>query len=245
MPERVPCHSQVVEDEAGVALQPAHGGSDALVGAGADDADGEAAQPAGVHGSVSGADPAAVLVEGVVEDVVQGLDGPVAAIEFEDAFGVGGVGRVAGDAVGALDGGPAGLLVHDGAFDEEGLADVGEVQVAVESGGGPHGAALDAAVGEAGLLAEGGFAAVAEEELDVAEEGGLVGLGGEREVGAAASEMVREPALRQQGVGGEGDAVEVEVGVEIPEHGDDGADLVGTFGVVVGADREPVDFFWV
>ena len=100
-------------------------------------------------------------------------------------------------------------------------------------------------MGEAGLLAEVGFAAVAEEELDVAEERGLVGLGGEREVGAAAAQEVGEPALRQQGVGGEGRAVEVEVGVEVGEHGEDGADLVGPLGLVVGADGQAVDFFWV
>lgn len=245
MAARVAGHAQVVEDESRVSLQASHGGGDALAGARADDADGEAAQAGGVDGSVSGADAAAVLVEGVVEDVVQGLDGPVPAVELQDAFGVGGVGRVAGDAVGALDGRAAGPLVHDGALDEEGLADVWEGQVAVELRGGPHGAALDAAVGEAGLLAEVGLAAVAEEELDVAEQRGLVGLGGEREVGAAAAQEVGEPALRQQGVGGEGRAVEVEVGVEVGEHGEDGADLVGASGLVVGADGQAVDFFWV
>ena len=77
MAARVAGHAQVVEDEPGVSLQASHGGGDALAGVRADDADGEAAQSGGVDGSVSGADAAAVLVEGVVEDVVQCLDGPV------------------------------------------------------------------------------------------------------------------------------------------------------------------------
>ena len=249
MSEGVAGHAQVVEDEPGVAVQSAHGGGDAVVGVGTDHADGEASQAGGVFGSVSGADAGAVLVEGVVEDVVEGLDGPVSAVEGEQALGVGGAGGVAGDAVGAFDGGPAGLLEDDGPLDEEGLADVGEVQVAVEARGDPDGAALDAAVGEAVGLAEVGFAAVAEEQPDVVEEGGLVGLGGEHEVGAAAAEEVGELALGEQGVGGEGAAGEVEV--EAFEHGDDGADLVPTAcgrrasGLVVGADRQAVDFFWV
>ena len=249
MSEGVSGHAQVVEDEAGIAVEAAHGGGDAIVGVRTDDADGEAAQSGGVFGAVPGADSAAVLVEGVVEDVVHGLDGPVSAVEGEQALGVGGVRGVAGDAVGAFDGGSAGLLEDDGALDEEGLADVGEGQVAVQPGGGPDGAALDAAVREAWRLAEVGFAAVAEEQFDVVEQGRLVGLGGEHEVGAAAAEEVGELALGEQGVGGEGPAGEVDV--EVVEHGDDGADLVPTacgrraFGLVVGTDRQAVDFFWV
>ena len=74
-------HAEVVEDAAGIAVEPAHGGGDAAVAVGADDADGEAAQAGGVLGAVAGPDAQAVLVEGVVEDVVDGLDLPVAAVE--------------------------------------------------------------------------------------------------------------------------------------------------------------------
>ena len=130
-----------------MAVEAAHGGGDAVV-PGLDQADGEAAQPGGVGGAVAGADAQPVLVEGVVEDVVDGLDLPVAAVELEQPAGVGGVGGMAGDAEGVLDGGPAGLLPGGGALDQEGLADVGEGQVAVEPAGGPDGAAFDAAVVE-------------------------------------------------------------------------------------------------
>ena len=76
-------HAEVVEDAAGIVVEPAQGGGDAAVAAGADDADGEAVQAGGVLGAVASTDAQAVLVEGVVEDVVDGLDLPVAAVEFE------------------------------------------------------------------------------------------------------------------------------------------------------------------
>ena len=50
---------------------------------GADDADSEAAQSRGVLGAVSDADAATVFVEGGVEDVMDGFDAPVPAIECE------------------------------------------------------------------------------------------------------------------------------------------------------------------
>ena len=236
-------HPEVVEDEPRVAVQATGGGGDAGVAVGADAADGEAAQAGGVLGAVAGADAQAILVEGVVEDVVDGLDLPVATVELEQALGVGGVGGVAGNAEGVFDGGLAGLLFGGGALDEEGLADVGEVQLAVEPGGGPDGAAFDAAVLEDGGLAEVGLGAVGEEHPEVVEQGRLVVLGGEHEVGAAGAEEVGELALGEQGVGGEGAAGEVEP--EALEHGDNGADLVGALGLVVGADGQAADFFWV
>ena len=172
---------------------------------------------------------------------MDGLDGPVAAVEGEQALGVSGVRGVAGDAVGVFDGALAGFLDGDGAFDEERLSDMGECQVVVEAFGGPDGAAFDAPVREAGRFAEVGFAAFSEEGFDVVEQGGLVGLDGEQVVGAALAEAVRELALGEQGVGGEGCAGDI--GVQAVEQGEDGADFVGAFGFVVGADGEPVDFF--
>ena len=150
---------------------------------------------------------------------------------------------MAGDAEGAFGGALAGLLDDGGALDEEGLADVGEGQVAVEPGGGPDGAAFEAPVLEGEGLAEVGFAAAVEEQPEVVEQGRLVALGGEHEVGAAGAEEVGELAPGEQGVGGEGLAGEVEF--EAFEHGDDGSDLVGALGLVVGAERKAVDFFWV
>ena len=143
-------HFQVIEDESRLAVELTHGGGDA-VGLGADDADGEAAQAGGVFGAVAGADAAAVLVPAGVEDVVGGLDDPVSAVEGEQAFGAGGFGGVAGDAEGLFDGVLGGGFGGDFAFDEEGLADLGEVEVIVEFRGGPDGAAFDAAMAKLGF----------------------------------------------------------------------------------------------
>ena len=57
--EGVAGHARVVEDEAGIAVEAAHGGDDAVVGVRTDDADGEAAQAGGVFGAVPGPDSAA------------------------------------------------------------------------------------------------------------------------------------------------------------------------------------------
>ena len=76
---------------------------------------------------------------------------------------------------------------------------------------------------------------------DIEQQIGLVVLGGEQVVGVAFEEVGGESALGQHGVGGEGLAGD---GVELVEEGDDGADLVGAFGFVVGAGLH-TDFFWV
>ena len=78
--EGVFCHFQIIEDEAGLAVEFAHGGGDA-VGFGANDADGEASQSGGVLGAVAGSDATAVLLPAAVEDVMGGLDGPVPAVQ--------------------------------------------------------------------------------------------------------------------------------------------------------------------
>ena len=79
-------HFQIVEDEAGLAVEFAHGGGDA-VGFGANDADGEASQAGGVLGAMAGSDAATVLLPAAVEDVMGGLDGLVPAVQREQAVG--------------------------------------------------------------------------------------------------------------------------------------------------------------
>ena len=72
---------------------------------------------------------APVLVEAPVEDVVGGLDGPVPAIEGEQAFLGGGLRGQAGDAVGDLAAPLAGLDLDGFATHGEDLSDAGEVEV--------------------------------------------------------------------------------------------------------------------
>ena len=191
-------HFQIIEDEAGLTVESAHGGGDA-VGFGAYDADGEASQAGGVLGAVAGSDAAAVLVPAAVEDVMGGLDGPVAAVQREQALGAGGVGGMAGDAVGGFDGLLAGGFGGDGAFDEEGLADVREGEVLVECRGGPDGAAFDASVAKLGPFLEVGFATFLEVDVEVGQQVGPIALDGEQVVRASADEEVGEFGLGEQG----------------------------------------------
>ena len=83
-------HAQVVEDQASVFVELAHFLSDAFHALGLDQTDGEAAQAGDVLGAVAGADAAAVLVIVPIEDVVAAVfDGPVAAVDLEQALGIG------------------------------------------------------------------------------------------------------------------------------------------------------------
>ena len=75
-----------------------------------------------------------------------GLDGPVPAIEGEQALGGGIVGGEAGDAVGGLAVALAGLDLGDVAVHGEDLSDTGEVEGVVEGAGDPDGAAFTAPV---------------------------------------------------------------------------------------------------
>ena len=191
-------HLQEVEDAAWFPGQIAHGLGDAEP-APLDEADGEAALSGHVHRTVPGADTAAVLVEAPVEDVVCGLDGPVPAIEGEQAFRRGGLAVQAGDPVGRLDASLGGLDLDGFPAHGEDLSDAGEVEVAAKFAGGPDGAALVVAVfGLCGLDGEVRCApgdALVESEPDVVMQGWLVALDGEQMVGPAAEQIIGEAAL--------------------------------------------------
>ena len=234
-------HFQIIEDEAGFTVESAHGRGDA-VGFGANDADGEASQAGGVLGAVAGSDAAAVLVPAAVEDVMGGLDGPVSAVQREQALGAGGVGGMAGDAVGVLDGLLAGGFGGDGALDEEGLADMGEGEVIVECRGGPDGAAFDASVAQLGPFLEVGFAAFSEVDVEVGQQVGPIALDGEQVVRAAADEEVGELCLGEQGsavkvLPARSDSRALSMGMTAPI-------LVGALGLFAGADGQAAYFFF-
>ena len=106
-------------------------------------------------GAVSLAHLGAVLVEGDIAHPVEPvLDAPMATIERQQLAGRGLLrGEVGDDArpFGALF---PGFPVGDLPFDQTGLADVGEIEIAVQRGGGADRALLDAPMGliERGLL---------------------------------------------------------------------------------------------
>ena len=93
------------------------------------------------------ADPASVLIVEAVEDVVAAVfDDPMPAIDGDDLGWAGHLSWAAGDAVGEFPADLAGFLVIALALDEEGLLDVGKVEVVVDVGGHPNPTGLDAAV---------------------------------------------------------------------------------------------------
>ena len=74
-------HFEEVEDAADISVQSSQGLGD-MKPTRLDELDGEASQAGGVFGAVSGADTAAVLIEGPVETMVGGIfDAPVASVQ--------------------------------------------------------------------------------------------------------------------------------------------------------------------
>src|SRR5690606_24787079 len=139
------------------------------------------------------------------------LDGPVVAIEGQDAGGVCGVGSVAGDTVDELGGGFAAFLIGDVTFDEKDLAEEREIEVVIEGGGGPDRAALKAPMSEGRRFTEVGLSTLCEGELEVGQQRGLIGFDGEQIVGLALLDKVGgELTLGQQGIGGDGTAGDID-----------------------------------
>ena len=102
-------------------------GGDAVEFIAEDDGKGEIVERDIVGGSVSGAREARVLAEGGVSTaVVSVLDGPMPAVEGEEAFGGGFFGGKGSDSVGVGDGFVAGLDVLSHPGDAEHLLHVGE-----------------------------------------------------------------------------------------------------------------------
>jgi hypothetical protein len=141
------------------------------------------------------------------------------------------LGGVVGQTVDDLGGVLAGLLVDALALDGDDLADVGEVEVVVECGGGPDGARFQAPVLQAQRFAEVRLAARGEVQADVGGQGGLMVLGDEQRVGAAGNHMLSDLALGEQGIGGDGLAADV----ERFEQRDGQADRMGLLELIAGA----------
>ena len=137
----------------------------------------------------------------------------------------------------------AGFLIHGLAFDDKGLTDMREVEVAVEFGGCPDAAGFDAAVVGRGEFDEVGLLASLEVQGDVLFEGGLVGFDGEVVMGGTLDHQVlSQLALGQQRVGGNLLLFDVD-GVEQRNGGSDFVGLFDRFGIAVY--RQGADFFWV
>jgi hypothetical protein len=114
----------------------------------------------------------------------------MAAVDFEQALSIGLVWRTAGDAVSYVTGGFAGFFVNRDSFDGKGLADMREVEIVVEFGGGPDLTSFDAAVIGRVVFDEQRLFAIVKEQDQIIEERGLIGFDGEVVVGVTFTDQV-------------------------------------------------------
>ena len=235
-------HAQIVEDQAYIAGELSHFLGDTANPFGFDEADGESAESSDVFGAVSGADAAAVLVIVPIDDVMATVfDTPVAAVGSEEALGVGLPGCFAGDAVGGFTGVSAGFFVCGFSLDDKGLTDVGEVEIAIEFGGGPDVAGFDPTVVRGSQIDKIRFLPIGKIQRDVLKKAWLVVFHGKVIMSVSAGDQVGcDPALGQEGIGGNFFSLDID-GIE---QGDGGLDFVGTFDIFV-VHRQEAYFFWV
>lgn len=210
---------------------------------GLEDADGEASQSSDVCRTIAGSNRGTIFIVVPVDDVVAAvLYGPMAALDGEQVLCCGLLRGLAGDPVCDVVRFLAGLFFDRIPFDDESLADVREIEVGVELGGGPDFSCVDSAMLEWSVVDMVGFLAILEEELEIFEEGGLVAFDGEEVVGLTFLDQITgEGSLCQEGVCGDGFALDVGDGVE---QGLGGFDLIGSFEFFVSLRGELTDFFW-
>jgi len=116
------------------------------------------------------------------------FDAPVASIDGEELLGGCVVGLSAGDAVGEVVGVLSALFFNRFSLNQEGLLDVGKVEIEVECGGGPNFSSFDLAMIRGIIGNEIGFLSILEIQLDIFEESGLVAFDGEVVMGLTLEE---------------------------------------------------------
>jgi len=101
------------------------------------------------------------------------------------------------DAIGDFTGDFAGFFVDGLPFDDEGLADMGEIQIGVHLGCDPDFAGVDASVVAGRRFDEIRISAALEEQLDSFKESGLVAFYGKMVMGLSSNEVIADFALGQ------------------------------------------------
>jgi len=125
------------------------------------------------------ADTASVLIVIPVKDVMAIVfDAPMPYVCGEYFLGIGLIRCSAVNAIGDFTGDFAGFFVDGFPFDDEGLADMWEVQIGVQFGCDPNFAGVDATVVAGRRFDEIRFSAILEEQLDSYKESGLVAFDG-------------------------------------------------------------------
>jgi hypothetical protein len=197
-------HPQVVKDQAYIARELPHFLGDAGDTFELDDANGKAAQSGNVFGAMASAYAAAVFIIVPIDNVMAAVfDAPVAAIGGKNAFCVGLLRGPTGDAIGDFTGGYAGFFICGLPLDDESLANVGKVEIAVEFSCGPDFADFDSTVIGRVVVDEIGIFPVFKIKRDVFEKSRLVVLDGEVVMSVTfPDQIVGDIALGQEGIGG-------------------------------------------
>ena len=127
-------------------------------------------------------------------------------------------------------------------LDDEGLSNVGEVQVVVELGGSPDLSDFNSSMVWGRMLNEIRLLAVLEPQGDVFENAALVSFNGEMIMGMTlGNQILSNLALGQEGIGRNVLALQIE-GFE---QGDGHFDLVGAFEFFIVFYGQSPHFFWV
>lgn len=199
-------------------------------------------QPCDVFWTMPSANARAILVEIPVDNVVATvLYGPVPAIGGQHLSWLSLFGRLTGDAKGVLDGGDATFFVHHLALDHKNLADMREIKVVVERRAAPDAPCLEASVISRADILMVWCCAVLKQQRDVLFKSLLVAFDAEVVMRAALNQIAGQFALRQQGVCGDGLALNLN-GIE---YGNKHPDLVGLLDLILALYRQGANFFWV
>jgi len=141
---------------------------------------------------VSSANTAAVFVVVPVDHIVTAVfDAPVFAICAEDLFGISLSCCTAGDSLNDFIRDFAGFLVDALSFNDEGLADMREIQIAIESRRRPYFAGFNATVIAGRNVNMFGCLPVFKEQLNILLKQSLIGFDGKMIVGFTFDDIAR------------------------------------------------------
>ena len=203
---------------------------------------GEATQARHVLGAIACADTAAILIEVSVDDIVATVfDGPMAAIGGQDTLWIGLFRRATGNPQSGFHCQLAGLFVKNLPLDQEGLADMRKVEVGIERRTTPDAPGFDSAMVRWRDIDEIGRLAILEQKRDIALERGLIAFDCEVVMRPAVHDIGPQFALRQQGIGGDVLALNIQSIQQRNEH----PDFIGLLGLFAARYGQSADFFWV
>ena len=165
----------------------------------------------------------------------------MAAIGSEDALWIGLFWRAAGDSQSRFRGQLAGLFVKNLPLNQEDLADMREVEVGIERRTAPDAPGFDSAVVGWRDIDEIRCLPIMEQKRDVRLERRLIAFDREVVMRLTLHQIGRQFALRQQGIGGDVLAGDVDSIQQRNEH----PDFIGLLGFFPTRYGQSADFFWV